>query len=117
MAELIVTIILIGSLSGMAVIIFRKIPALAELPETKLEFDWRGKVNRIKEKIKKWKYFEKFSLEIFLQKALSKVRVLTLKIESKTAHWLQKLREKSQRKKIQEDDNYWKELKKIKNKK
>lgn len=115
MTELIVTIILIGSLSGMAVIIFRKIPAIAELPETRFEFDWREKVNRIKEKIKSWKYFEKFSLEIFLQKILSKIRILTLKVEHKLGSWLQKLRERAQKKKTQEDDNYWEELKKSKN--
>jgi hypothetical protein len=46
-----------------------------------------------------------------LQKTLSKIRVLTLKLESKTASWLQKIRVKSQTDKAKAKDNYWTEVK------
>lgn len=113
MIELIATIILVGSLLGMAVILFRKIPALAELPEVSAErFNWKGTFLGLKEKLKILNPFKSFSSEIFLQKILSKIRILTLRTENKTANWLQKLREKALKKKNLENDNYWEELKK-----
>lgn len=110
--ELIAKIILVFSLIGIGVIIFRKIPVLVKLPETPIEFDIKAKILKIKEKIKNWKYFPKFSFEIYLQKILSKIRILTLKIENKTDNLLQKLREKTKKKKIAKNDNYWEEIKK-----
>lgn len=115
MLELIITIILIGSILGMAMIIYRKIPVLVELPEIV-----EGKIKenfllRLKNKILSFSPLKNFSFEIFLQKIISKVRILTLKIESKTAYWLQQLREKSQKKKSLEKDNYWQKLKNLKN--
>ena len=110
MAELIATIILFGGLVGMGVILFRKIPVLAQLPEVPTSFGFKIKIQRIAEKIKNSKYFKTPLFEILLQKVLSKVRILTLKIENKTGSLLQKLREKSQKKK--ENDQYWRKLKK-----
>jgi len=107
MVKLITQIVFALSILGIGVITFRKIPILAQLEITE------------EKKIKKWKIFSKFKekiktipFEIFLQKILSKIRILTLKVENKTANLLQKLREKSQKKKIKEDDKYWQELKK-----
>jgi len=116
MTELIATIILVSSLIGMAVILFRKIPVLVELPEISLQKEEGKLFLRLKEKIKEISPFKSFSFEIFLQKLLSKIRILTLKIENKTANWLQKLRERAQKKKL-ENDHYWEELKKIKKEK
>lgn len=113
-SEMIAIFILLGSLVGMGAVIFRKIPMISELPEVPAEFNLKEILLKIKEKIKTFHPFKYFYGEIFLQKILSKVRILTLKAESKTANWLQKLREKSQKKKIEENDNYWEELKKIK---
>jgi len=109
MVELAAIIILFSSLLGMCLIVFRKIPALAELPEIPGGFDLKIKILQIKEKIKNFKYFKPLSLEILLQKILSKIRILSLKAEKKTSLWLQKLREKSTKKK--ENDKYWQELK------
>ena len=111
MITLIVEIILLISLLGMLVILLRKIPVLAELPETQIEFNLKAKLIEIKEKIKTSKYFHLPSFEIVLQKILSKIRILTLKTDNKTANWLQRLREKSQKNKFKED-NYWQEIKK-----
>lgn len=109
MVELIAVIILIGSILGMGVILFRKIPLIKKLPETARGLSFETKVLKIKEKIKKLKYSKSPSFEILLQKVLSKIRILSLKAESKTSSWLQRLREKSMKKK--ENDKYWQKLK------
>lgn len=114
MTELIAILILFGSLIGMVTIVLRKAPALAELPEIPGGFDLRLKFLRMKEKFKNFKYFKSPSFEVFLQKVLSKIRILSLKIEKKTSFWLQKLREKSTKKK--ENDKYWQDLKESINK-
>lgn len=118
MAELIAIIILLSSIIGMGVIIFRKIPVLVELPEISPQ-EKRGEAlhffQKGMERIKGISPFKSFSYEIFLQKILSKIRILNLKSENKIANWLQRLREKSQKKKL--DDNYWEEIKKSTKKK
>ena len=109
MYDLIALIILAVSLIGAAVIVFRKIPLLLELPATSsFRFDWRN----VFTKIKNFPSFKRFSIDIFLQKLLSRIRILTLKTDNKTSGWLQKLREKSRKKKFEENDNYWEEIKK-----
>lgn len=111
MIELIAITILVGSCLGMAVVIFRKIPMISELPEVPIEFNLKKSLLKLKEKIKILHPFKYLSDKTFLQKILSKVRILTLRAENKTSMWLQKLREKSQKKKIEENDNYWEKLK------
>lgn len=111
-SELAAAIILFGSLLGMGAIISRKIPVLIELPEVPARVNWKDTLSKLKEKIKILNPFKSFSYEIFLQKLLSRVRILSLKSENKIGGWLQKLREKSQKKKNLENDNYWQELKK-----
>ncbi len=107
--EIIALIILLGSLIGMGVIIWRKLPVLVELPEiTELK---ENLFLRMKNKILDIPFIKNFSFELFLQKILSRIRVLTMRTENKTAAWLQKLRQKSQEKKNFENDNYWQELK------
>jgi hypothetical protein len=110
MAELIAIIILFSGFIGIGIILFRKIPVLAQLPEVPTSFDFKIKIQKIAGKIKNSKYFKTPPFEILLQKVLSKVRILTLKIENKTGSLLQKLREKSEKKK--ENDQYWRKLKK-----
>jgi len=111
-SELAAAIILFGSFLGMGVIISRKIPVLVELQEVPARVNWKDTLSKLKEKIKILNPFKSFSYEIFLQKLLSKIRILSLKTDNKTFNWLQKLREKSQKKKNLENDNYWQELKK-----
>jgi hypothetical protein len=103
-------IILLLSLAGILVMVFRKIPQLLELPEAgPFIFGWRN----ISKRAKELKLFRGFSFEMLLQRILSKVRVLTLRTEHTTSNLLQKMREDSQRKKFEENDNYWKEIKKM----
>ena len=116
-SELTAVIILFGSLLGMGAIILRKIPVLVNLPEVLPQRE-KGKLFlRLKTKIKEIPGLKSFSYEIFLQKILSKIRILSLKSENKTGSWLQKLREKSKKNKFQENDNYWEEIKKSTKKK
>ncbi|MDI6603314.1 MAG: hypothetical protein QME57_04410 [Patescibacteria group bacterium] len=110
MLELIATIILICSLLGMGVIIFRKIPVLVNLSEVLPE---KGEPfsSKLKKKIKEFNPLKNFSYEVFLQKLIFRIRILTLKTDNQTFNWLQKLRERIKKKKL-ENDNYWEELKK-----
>lgn len=113
MVELISIVVLVLSLAGMAVILLRKIPVLTKLPETS------GGVRNflaagIKGGLKKMPLLRGFSYELYLQKLLSRVRVLTMKTENKTGHWLESLRQRNNKKNHTQNDNYWDELKKAK---
>ena len=108
--ELIAKIIFTGSTLGLAGIILRKIPALITFPEITLEEESLSL--RLKRKIKEINPLKNFSYEIFLQKTLTKIRILSLKTDNKTFNWLQKLREKNQKKKIEKEDYYWEEIQK-----
>jgi hypothetical protein len=108
MAELIALFILICSLTVITIMLFRKIPLLLELPETLPgRLKWKDVFLTFKNSIP----FGKFPTEAFLQKILSRVRVLTLKTDNKTSNWLQRLRRSSAKKKFGENDNYWQEIK------
>jgi len=113
--EITAIIILVGSLFGIGAILLRKIPVLIELPETSAEFNLKESLLKLKEKIKFLKHLKIPAYEIFLQKILSKVRILTLKTESKTSNWLERLRQREIKKKNYFSDNYWQELKKSTN--
>lgn len=109
MIELIAIIILCGSFLGILVISIRKIPALKNLSETGSKGFLPAFLFGLKGKIQNIPFLKSSSLEMFLQKVLSKIRILALRIENRIACWLQSLRQRSQRKK--ESDNYWDELK------
>jgi len=117
MTEIFLFILVLGSLIGMAVILYRKIPVLVQLPESSenlpsvAEMIEKSK-ERSKEEAKKITGAAKINHELYLQKILSKIRVLTLKTEHKTGTWLEKLRQKNNN---HLKDDYWQELKKAKN--
>ncbi len=110
MIETLAIFILIISILGISVIIFQKIPLLLRIPEIPASsFSLKRSVDKLKDKLP----FKNFSLELFLQKILSKIRILTLKTDNKTSTWLTKLRKRAiKKKKSVEDDNYWQEIKK-----
>lgn len=110
--EIVAIITLFGSLIGIGIILIRKIPILEELPEVSTEFNLKEFFSNIEERIKISSRLKTFSFEIFLQKILCRIKVLTLKTENKTSYWIQKLRERSQKKKEKANDNYWQEIKK-----
>ena len=113
MAELFAKIILGGSLIGIGTILVRKIPILVKIPEKEIEeFDLKTLFLKFKTRIESSKIF---SPDLVSQKLLSKIRILTLRIGRKTEDQLQKIREKSKRKNDRKNDNYWEELKNVKN--
>ncbi len=113
MPELIAIIILLASAIGLVFIIFRKIPTLVQLSESGEE-PALGLWTKLIEKIKNFPPLKSFSSEIFIQKILSRVRVLAMRAESKIGLHLQKRRENSQKKNDLQDDNYWQDLTKPK---
>jgi len=129
MIQIIVLVIFIGSLIGLGIIIYRQLPTLVQLPEPTTSFlSWRERYFKIKE----LPFWKKFSLEKILHNFLCRIRILALKTDHQTANWLQHLREKMKKKKIEENlsqsannqtltkttepDDYWQEIKKFKNK-
>ena len=113
MIELIFLIILLLSLAAIGFILYRKMPLLVGLPETSGDFQ-KVVVSKIKEKTKGLPGLKDFSYELYLQKLLSKFRVLSLKTEHKTGSWLEHLRQKNVQNNGSNKDNYWEELKKAK---
>lgn len=102
MLEIISALILIISLVGMIVIIKRTMPFLVELS---FEEDKPGLWGKFKNK-------NFFSKNLFLQKVLSKIRILVLKTDNKTSEWIKRLREKSKENKTKFSDSYWDKLRK-----
>jgi len=100
-------IILFASLTGMGLIIIRKIPILVELSPQEIELN---PIRRLKNKIGRKKTSKFFSKDIILQKTLSKIRVLTLKTDNKTDSLLMKLRQKTRKEKNDFSDGYWKKV-------
>ena len=110
MAELIAIIILSGSIVGMGVIAIRRAPALVELPENLPLFDIKKSYSQLKESVKFVNPLQNSSVEVLLQKTLSRIRVLALRIESLIAVYLQRLRQQSHNKKAKKEDKYWQDL-------
>ncbi len=112
MIDIIALIIFLTSLSGIGVIVFRKIPLLTELPvsDSANRFNWRTLSGKIS-KVKTLNPFKGLSSGIILQKILSKIRILSLKTENKTSTWLKQIRTKAKMRKNL-DANYWEEIKK-----
>ena len=99
----------------MGVILFRKIPVLLTLPENLPQKE--SFISKVKERLKRANSFRNFSYEIFLQKILTKIRILSLKVDHHTFNWIQKLREQSKERNLKRIDDYWEKIKKeIKNK-
>lgn len=115
MTEIIAAIILLSSLFGMGMVLIRKIPVLKELeipPKTGIGF-----FSLTRERIKKAfvskprMFFKSDFWNIFFQKILSKIRVLSLKTETKTGHLLEKMRERTRKRK--ESKKYWEKISKF----
>jgi hypothetical protein len=113
--ELIAIFVLALSAGTMVTILVKKMPELKKLPES--SFGLRvAFASGAKNVISKIPGLNNFSYDLYLQKMLSKFRVLSMKTESKTGNWLEKLRQKKTQKDIEttENNGYWDELKKAK---
>ena len=118
MIELIASIISVTSLAGIVILVTKKMPRLAELTDNtaakKADAVGQPVMGWLGERLKRVPGMKDFSYELLLQKVLSRVRVLTLKLENRTGSYLQKLREQAVQKKQEElNDDYWKNLKDI----
>lgn len=95
MIQLIATIILLASLSGIAFILFKKAPALAKLPKNGSHGIPKAKiVSHVEEKVKN--VYSLFEKQIILHKILSWIKIMTLKIEHRVDIILHKIRKKAQ---------------------
>ena len=117
MLELILIIVFLGSLVGIGVVIIRKIPVLLERSEIIRESQTKNIISVVRKKIKNNSLFNSFFYETFLQKLLSRIKILTLRTETKIDSSLQGLRKKSQKRKKEISDDYWKDLKDLVKKK
>lgn len=107
----ITSLIILGvSFLGLVFLVYRKVPAINALPQNEAGNLSNELVSHAKNIAGKIPVIKSFSLEVFLQKILSQVRIVSLKTDHKTFDLLQKLREKNQKKRL-ENDTYWDELK------
>ncbi|MFH1820424.1 MAG: hypothetical protein ABH805_00660 [Candidatus Nealsonbacteria bacterium] len=113
MIEIIFALTFTIGLLGTIVILLRKAPLLSAMPESN---EALSKIlgSKIKEGSKNIPGVKDFSYEPYLHKALSKVRVFSLKTDRKTSALLDNLRQRNQQKRSSTRDNYWEELKKAK---
>lgn len=115
MSTIIAQVTSVGSLIGLVIIVGRKVPVLTGLPETSGP-SLKKKIPRFNEIKPKIPIVRDFSLGVFLQKILSKSRILLLRLERKINSCLNSLRQKEkekEEKKVPEKD-YWEELEKTK---
>jgi len=110
-SETIALIVFSASSLGLVGIIFRKIPTLYALPEIIEKDREKNLFLKLESVIKKISPLKHFSYEVFLQKILTKVRILSLRTDNKTSTLIQKLKENAQKKKIKEDGDYWEKIK------
>ena len=103
MLEIIAIIVLFICLFGMGLIMAGKIPALAKMPRTKkvsFKKNFISFFHLLRENMaKRNKFFHIAFYERFLEKTLSRIRILILRTDNKTSKLLQKLRENSQKNK------------------
>jgi ribosomal protein S17E len=108
--EIISLLLLVLSSAGLGVLVSKKIPELSAMPEPQGIFLKEETKIKIKEKAREVFERRSNSFEKFLQKLLSKTRILSLRAENKLSGWLTRLRERSMER-TKEIDNYWKEIK------
>ncbi len=120
MIELITIIILLGSLIGIGVILYRKIPDLRKLEDFKKEQVSNKSILNPGLETERRRFLKpdfsldstQYRFETLLQKLLSRIKVLTMKIENRISGHLQRLRERAQQRKKVNEDEYWQKLKK-----
>ena len=108
-SELIASIVLGISFLGLVFLMLRKVPELKEMPEPELSFLKKGLRKKIREKTKEVLKENSNTLEGILHKVLSKIRILSLKVDKKVSDWIVKLRSRSLER-TKGLDSYWKEI-------
>lgn len=118
--EIISLSIFLGSSIALVILFLKKTPLLVSLPKTTPIFAKKINIipvllSKTRDKVRTMPLIKNFSFEIFLQRILSKIRILTLKAENKTGSWLESLRKKSNKNSVSSrnalpKDNYWENL-------
>lgn len=113
MFDLLPQIIIIASISGIIVIIARKLPLLSSIPKDAKISDISGKADFIKTPgflnkllltIKGFKYSEHFHRFLDLsERFLRKLKIVFLKLENKITDWAEFLRQQSQKVRIRRE--------------
>jgi len=97
MFELIIAIIFFVSLLGVLFVLYRKLPVLSSLPKNGTSgIKEHHYFLHIEKKVKDFFLF--FEKQIILHKALSFLKVIVLKIETKIDSWLHRVRKNAQKK-------------------
>ena len=104
MGQFINLLVVLGSLGGIAFILYRKIPLLLNLQAEKTEEVKQSVVSRVAGQVQ----------EKILDTTLSQARALASKTETQTSEWLDRLRKKSEQKKEEFQESYWDQLRKKK---
>ena len=105
--ETIAIVVFWVSLSGVIIILFRKIPVLLQVPLSKNIHTRKILVDKIKV-INPWK---DFSYRKSLAKLLLRFKILNLKLENTTSHWIEKLRSGAKKKGSDFPEQYWHKIK------
>lgn len=107
--EIFSLVVCVISFLGLLFFIYKKMPVLVGLPER--EFLPIKKIREdVEENLKVSLKQRMHNFEISLQKNLQKSRVFFLKADNKATDLIRKLRERSDKRKIEHED-YWKDLK------
>ena len=105
--ETIAVIVFWASLSGVIIILLRKIPALLRIPIPQNTLSKsRVLINKVKA-VNPWK---NFSYKKSLAKLLLRFKIINLKLENKTSHWIENLRSGSKKKESDFPEQYWQKL-------
>lgn len=107
--ELIASITALLSFLGLSVLVLRHVPELREMPEPELVFIRKDLRKKIREKTKEILKENSNTLESILHKLLSRIRILSLKVDKRVSDWIVKLRGRSLER-TKGLDNYWKEI-------
>jgi hypothetical protein len=112
--EILSFLVSLFSLFGVLVIFFKNYPKILALPEKKVEWKLKEILDKGKNRIKETKPFQKTFWEGYLEKNLTKARILILKAENFLFQKIQKLKEKRKEGKEVPKINFWKKIRKLK---
>lgn len=106
--EIVPSLICVGSFLGLVFFIYRKVPVLAGLPEREI-FPIKKIRKEVQENLKMTLKERLHVFETSLQKTLQKSRIFFLRADNRTMDLIKKLRERSDKRKIDFED-HWKDL-------
>jgi hypothetical protein len=102
------------SFLGILGIFLKNYQKLLALPEKKVELSFLKFYEKIKDRIKENKIFRRTFWETYLEKSLTKTRILILKVENFLYQRVQKLKEKKKEEKEIPKISFWKKIMKLK---